>query len=399
MHKIILFLVLMTIFQKAESLEDAPTKQIICLNMIVKNERTTIKRCLQSVLPLIDYWVIVDTGSTDGTQEIIKEFMKEIPGHLYERPWINFGYNRNEALALAKNKADYILFMDADDTLSLKGDFKKPILTHDFYSTVVIQKNILPTLLPRLVKSNSSWKWYGTVFERLLTEKPSEGCILNNVTYICGQDGVRFNDSNTNLNDITLLKEAIKEDPKNPRNFFFLGKVYMAIGNLAEALAVFNKRIEMLGNEEEIYLSKLSIAQIQGLLKKDTKEITTSFFKAHLERPHRAESLYYLIEKLQENGEYEKGFQIAAYGLKTVKNSNGELYVDKFISEFGILMQYTICACKTGRYLESLHGCKQLLLLPDLSETFKARFNEYFQYIESKYLEKTQEEIENLLIK
>ena len=48
------------------------TKSKICLNMIVKDESRVIRRCLESVKPLIDYWVIVDTGSTDGTQEIIK---------------------------------------------------------------------------------------------------------------------------------------------------------------------------------------------------------------------------------------------------------------------------------------------------------------------------------------
>jgi len=46
-------------------------KPTVCLNMIVKNESEVITRCLKSVLPLIDYWVISDTGSTDGTQKII----------------------------------------------------------------------------------------------------------------------------------------------------------------------------------------------------------------------------------------------------------------------------------------------------------------------------------------
>jgi len=54
--------------------------------MIVKNESRVITRCLDSVLPVIDYWVIVDTGSKDGTQEIIKKHLKNIPGKLYERP-------------------------------------------------------------------------------------------------------------------------------------------------------------------------------------------------------------------------------------------------------------------------------------------------------------------------
>ena len=50
-------------------------KKTICLNMIVKNESAIIERCLNSLVNQIDYWVIVDTGSTDNTPMIIKNFM------------------------------------------------------------------------------------------------------------------------------------------------------------------------------------------------------------------------------------------------------------------------------------------------------------------------------------
>ena len=61
-------------------------KPSISLNMIVKNEAHVIERCLASVKPWIDRWVIVDTGSTDGTQQVIRHFMQGVPGELHERP-------------------------------------------------------------------------------------------------------------------------------------------------------------------------------------------------------------------------------------------------------------------------------------------------------------------------
>ena len=86
----------------------------ICLTMIVKNESEVIRRCIDSVRNYINYWVIVDTGSTDGTQELIKEIMNEydIPGELHERPWVDFGHNRTESLQYAKDKCDYRLIID-----------------------------------------------------------------------------------------------------------------------------------------------------------------------------------------------------------------------------------------------------------------------------------------------
>ena len=95
----------------------------ICLNMIVKNESPVIERCLASVKPWIGHWVIVDTGSTDGTQELVRKAMAGVPGELHERPWRNVGHNRNEALDLARAHGDYVLFIDADEQLQVPPDF------------------------------------------------------------------------------------------------------------------------------------------------------------------------------------------------------------------------------------------------------------------------------------
>ena len=70
----------------------------ICLNMIVKNEASIIVDTLNNILAhiRIDYWVIADTGSDDGTQDIIQAFFQQhgIPGELLQHEWKNFGHNR-----------------------------------------------------------------------------------------------------------------------------------------------------------------------------------------------------------------------------------------------------------------------------------------------------------------
>ena len=104
----------------------------ICLNMIVKNESKVIERLLNSVLPLVDYYCICDTGSTDNTEEIIREFFAKhmIPGVIVKEPFQDFGYNRTFALQQCDQmtKADYILLMDADMILEFpSGNFPKKI--------------------------------------------------------------------------------------------------------------------------------------------------------------------------------------------------------------------------------------------------------------------------------
>src|SRR6266567_5123663 len=96
----------------------------LCLVMIVKNEAEVIQRCLASVKPFIQHWVICDTGSTDRTREVVREALAGISGSLHDVPWRNFGWNRTQALELARGKADYHLLLDADMTLNVSGDFR-----------------------------------------------------------------------------------------------------------------------------------------------------------------------------------------------------------------------------------------------------------------------------------
>lgn len=113
---------------------DNPPGPTICLNMIVRNEAHIVTEVLDAVAPYISYWVIVDTGSADGTQETIRNHMAHlgVPGEVHERRWRNFGENRSEALQLAHGHSDYIWVMDADDTVRGRPDFTH--LSADVYS-------------------------------------------------------------------------------------------------------------------------------------------------------------------------------------------------------------------------------------------------------------------------
>jgi glycosyltransferase involved in cell wall biosynthesis len=103
--------------------------KIVMITMF-KNESKVIRRMLESCYEYIDYWVVQDNGSTDGTDQIVKDFFEEkgIPGHYYrcKEGWIGFGWNRDHLLQTCLNHdhgCDWILKMDCDEYLEVDDDF------------------------------------------------------------------------------------------------------------------------------------------------------------------------------------------------------------------------------------------------------------------------------------
>ena len=207
-------------------------KKTICLNMIVKDEAHVIARCLNSVIPFVDYWVIIDTGSTDGTQNIIKKLLSGIPGELYERPWVDFAYNRNEALNYANKKSDYILFIDADDRLIYESSFALPDLQGDIYCVKQQQlgksnfysQNYIQVLL---IKNDSSFKWAGVLHEALVWDTPKSIFFIDGVINDYTNEGRRHLDPDRRKKDIQTLEKFYRENPENSRTVFYLATEYL----------------------------------------------------------------------------------------------------------------------------------------------------------------------------
>ncbi len=94
--------------------------------MIVKDEEWTIKRCLESLQGLVDEIIVVDTGSTDGTMDIVRSFgCKEVTF-----AWDNdFSHARNAGIKQASG--DWILVVDADEFLEpIKRTMVEDFLTN-----------------------------------------------------------------------------------------------------------------------------------------------------------------------------------------------------------------------------------------------------------------------------
>lgn len=347
-------------------------KQTLCLNMIVKNEAPVICRCLESVKDLIDYWVIVDTGSNDGTQKVIKKFLNDIPGELHERRWKNWGETRSEAFNLARGKGDYILFMDADDILQLDegcnfGNFEKDLYT--FWRG----NHNCSYLKPQIVRGDLPWKWIGVTHEYLTCDQPYSDTILEGAHYITLDDGATHKTGVAKYwKNVELLEDGLKQEPGNSRYMFYLAESYRCCNEKGKALEWYQKRVEQGGWAEEVYWSKLQIAHMLNEMGTPYPIVIEAYKDAFNYRPHRVEAPYYMAAIFNQNGQYVKAYEMLKMAAVLPKLQERDwLFNEDWIKQYGLDFQLSIAAYYIGSYEEALASCDQILQKDGLSQELK----------------------------
>lgn len=219
----------------------------VALCMIVRDEEAVIERALRSAIPWITTWCIVDTGSTDRTKEVIRSVMAsaDISGALYERPWVNFGHNRTEALTLCKAHAEWAIMLDADDNLAgptpprdlwdhLEMDAMAMRIKHDQIWHTRIQ----------VFRTDADWCYEGVVHEQARCRGAPEPKVLMLPADMYMETrcaGVRSRDPLKYLKDATLLEGEHVRNPADTRTLFYLAQSYRDAGRLTEAAHYYRK--------------------------------------------------------------------------------------------------------------------------------------------------------------
>ena len=328
----------------------------LCLVMIVKDEEDTIKRCLTAVAPFIKYWVIVDTGSTDKTIDVINETMKElnIPGELHERPWVNFEVNRTESLNLAKGKCDYRWIIDADDTFYTEpgvnpfaGLDNKP----DCYQ-ISYKLSGLQYYRAQIVKSDQNWIYKGVLHEYLFLDEESANPLQGQVKncYVLADISPLKRASSLEekyANDAKILEEALIKEPDNSRYMFYLAQSYRDSNQLEKSIEAYKKRVQMGEWEEEVYYSLYMIAKISEKMGVDDETVTNLYSKAWEYRPTRLESVFHVMRKLRDQKRYLIAFAYGDLAIKT-KGTSDILFIEPEIWQWRLLDEYSLAAYYIG---------------------------------------------------
>ncbi|MDR3388456.1 MAG: glycosyltransferase [Rudaea sp.] len=343
--------------------------------MIVKNESAVIERCLRSVKPFVQAWAIADTGSTDGTQDIVRKFMADLPGELIERPWVDFSTNRNQALDLARHHGDYALIIDADDVLEADASFAWGELDAIGYMLEVVDGiNVRygRVALPRL---DAGWSWRGVLHEALVAPMPVSTPYLSGLRILrIYNDGARSQQPSTQkfAHDAEVLRRALIDEPDNARYAFYLAQSLRDAGQFAESIAAYEKRATMGGWAEEVYFSRLQVAVLKERTGAIYAQVIAAYLDAYDFRPTRAEAPCELARYCRLNARYSAAREFARIAT-ALPLPDDLLFIDRTVYDWRARDELSISEYWCGNHAESARLCRELLADARLPETERAR--------------------------
>lgn len=315
----------------------------VCLNCIVKNEADKIDRMLASVVDHIDYYAILDTGSTDGTQKKIRSFFRGRGkrGIVLDGTFTNFEQARNDALTLAQVYAapeDYIMLVDADmELVVVDPDWKLKLSAHAYDVTQCSQS--LDYSNVRLVRSGEKTRYVGVTHEYIDVRRPMPH--LTGIKFVDHADGTNRKDKYAR--DEILLLGALKDDPNNPRSLFYLGQTYRDWGKWKESAEMYKRRVAIPGAwAEETWNAQVNYAECLRHLG-DEPGYLHNMLTAFNMRPHRAEPLYDLAKFYREKPSQQAlAVLFAKHGMDIPYPKDDHLFVNRYVYTTGLKEEFGI---------------------------------------------------------
>lgn len=219
--------------------------------LVVKNEEKHLHRCLTSIKEAVDEIIVVDTGSTDKTVDIARQFTDRV----FSIKWRNdFSKARNHALA--KASCDWIFFLDGDEELDPQSiiPLKEKIQQSDSEGYLIKVLNyyqagqeleLAPDVIFRLFRNKKDYRYSGAIHEQIwdniVAVNPRAKILIAEDICIIhyGYLPEEIAEKNKSERNTRLLQKSLQKNPGNLLNRFHLGVEYYRINRLDKALTEF----------------------------------------------------------------------------------------------------------------------------------------------------------------
>ncbi|MBC2248106.1 glycosyltransferase [Listeria seeligeri] len=252
-------------------------RPLISICMIVKNEAHILRQSLASFRKFTEEIIIVDTGSTDETKKIAKEFTDFV----YDFEWTgNFSDARNFAATKATGK--WIMAIDADECLEeesyLKLKKQLKLQNESIYMAQIIsftgEKGRVTTTnhMPRIYKNDGTICFRGVIHEQLeAVDKHSiEAGIADVKIYHYGYMSEIVEKQGKSNRNLRLLEKEVKNNKDSGFVHFNIGQEMNRLGKKEEALKEFSEAFRLRDDNQYIW-AKLSAYHIADLLEQEKR--------------------------------------------------------------------------------------------------------------------------------
>ena len=316
------------------------TTPTICLAMMARDEANIISTSLNSAIPYIDSWVLFDYGSRDSTLDKVSAVLVDVPGQLEKRIFKGFSESRNALLTQASAAADFVLMLDADETI---GSFRSQItLPHGVdVGFIEVAEHGYSTRQPRLFRAGADCRYQFHVSEQLGIHSDATA-FIDTEKIIHHRNGYRHRHTSTVGSDLAFVKAELIHHPQSSHLQLALAKCYLRNRRFADALPCYNKVIECAEDGEHIWQALYFSANIYLSNSNDNSFANPPLGLQRLQQcfdldPTRGEPLMRLCEVFRDDEQLEKATEINEV-LLDFKQPSTALYFEPYVYAAGPLL-------------------------------------------------------------
>lgn len=310
-------------------------RPLLGLVMIVKNEAHGIAETLASFRPYVDRWTILDTGSTDGTQRIILETLADLPGQLFEEPFVDFSTSRNRALDLHGEQTRFAIMPDSDDILEDANQLRAYLQDAERRNVGSFHLNLdwgadLQFYLAVLSSTTGgAYRYKGRVHEVLHGPGTPEKMPVVRFRKVARAESLVATTARWER-DKAMLEAELRDSPNDPRSLFYLAQSYDCLGENDRALALYQQRVAVGGWHEETFEAMLRCGRMMVRLGRPWVESQQAFLDAYAFSPERAEPLQEIAQHYHES-DHHALTSLFASRASALKHPNATLFVNRHV--------------------------------------------------------------------
>ncbi|MCX5923406.1 MAG: hypothetical protein NTU89_02450 [Candidatus Dependentiae bacterium] len=297
-------------------------KPLLVVLIMVKNEQAVMEKTLQPFFQAgLQHYVILDTGSTDGTVKLTRQLFKKYNisnGHVIEKPFVSFAVSRNYAIRSAEHifpGAKFFLMIDAEwyfNNVNGLLDFCEKNKNNEsdaFFIKRVIKQYSSSDIVSWLFRAHAGVKFFGAVHECI--NKKADIMLPEDVFIVYDPSDYGKGKTSERLHrDVNLLLKEHEENPRNLRTFFYLGQTYSCLKDYKKAIYWYSKRCTNIRYDEENYMAHYRLGLLYGLSKM-WPEAISYFCRATYIIPSRIDALASMAQHFAENKNYDCAFLLA----------------------------------------------------------------------------------------